>query len=236
MRSSRLPGKVLLPLMGRSSLARMIERVRKSKYADAIVVATTIHPADDAIVSSAKELGVRFFRGSEQDVLNRVLSAAQSVQADIIVELTGDCPLMDWRLVNRGIEEFFNHQVDYASNAIKPTFPNGFDVQVFPTKILAEVADLTKDPIDRTHVSCYIYNHPDRYKLHNWTAGDDYFGPEFRVTLDEQADFQLLEAIFGELYLKNNDFSAADVVALLRQRPDLVELNRYVKQKEISEG
>lgn len=236
MRSTRLPGKVLLPLVGKPALERMIERVKKSKYVDEIVVATTIHPADDLIVSLTKEIGVPFFRGSEEDVLSRVLGAAESVQGDIIVELTGDCPLMDWRLVDRGIEEFFNDNYDYASNTINPTFPNGFDVQVFPTKILAEVAKLTQDPIDRVHVSYYIYTHPKRFKLHNWVADKDDVGPELRVTLDEQADYDLLKVIYEELYFKDNDFSAVDVVALLRKRPDLVELNKYVKQKEVSEG
>ena len=236
MTSSRLPGKVLMPIGGKPALEHLIGRLKRSKYLDEIVVATTINEADQPIVDLAVRLGVSYFRGSEADVLSRVVEAAQSVRADLIVEITGDCPFADHRLVDRGVEEFFEHNVDYASNTINPTFPNGFDVQVFPTKVLAEVAELTQDPIDRVHVSCYIYNHPERYKLYNWVADKDCYGPELRVTLDEQADYQLLMAIYDELYPQNNDFSAADVVTLLRQRPDLVELNKYVRQKEISEG
>lgn len=236
MTSSRLPGKVLLPIGGQPTLQILIERLKRSEYVDEIVVATTINIADEPVISLAENVGVKYFRGSELDVLGRVLGAAQSVSGDIIIEITGDCPFVDHRLVDRGVEEFFQHHVDYASNNINPTFPNGFDVQVFPTKILAEVAELTQDPVDRVHVSYYIYSHPKRYKLYNWVADKDCYGPELRVTLDEHADYQLLMAIYEELYPQNNDFSAAEVVALLRQRPDLIELNKYVRQKDISEG
>lgn len=236
MTSTRLPGKVLLPLAGEPALERLIERLKRSKYLDEIVVATTINKTDDPIIELAGKLGVKHFRGSEQDVLKRVLQAAQSVNADIIVEITGDCPLVDWRLVDRGIEEFFQKKVDYASNTIQLSYPIGFDVQVFPTAVLAEVDKLTDDPIDRTHVSYYIYNHPEKYKLHNWQAEKEFFWPSLRLTLDEKADYDFLNIIFKELLRENKDFSAGDIICFLKNNSNLLEINKNVKRKNPQEG
>lgn len=234
--STRLPGKVLMPLAGKPALERLIERLKRSKYLDEIVVATTINKADNPIVELANRLGVKYFRGSEQDVLKRVLEAAQSVGADIIVEVTGDCPLVDWRLIDRGVKEFFSQKVDYASNIIELSYPIGFDVQVFPTAILAEVDKLTSDPTDRAHVSYYIYNHPEKYKLFNWRADKECQWPDLRVTLDEKADFKLLNIIFEKLLPIKEDFSALDVIKLLKNNPNLSEINKHVKQKNAQEG
>ncbi len=236
MKSSRLPGKVLLPLAGKPALERMIERVKRSKYVDEIIVATTVNDSDDPIVALSAQLGVSFFRGSEEDVLSRVLGAAQSRRGDIIVELTGDCPLMDWRLVDRGIEEFFNNNVDYSSNTIKLSYPDGFDVKVFPTEVLAQVDKLTDDAIDRVHVSYYIYTHPDRFKLHNWEPEPELFWPDLRVTLDEQGDYELINIIFTNLLRKDEDFTAKDVVDFLRNNPKLLNINKYVRTKSPVEG
>ncbi len=236
MTSTRLPGKVLLPLAGKPALERLIERLRRSEYLNEIVVATTINKADNPIVELADKLRVKHFRGSEEDVLGRVLGAARSVDADIIAEVTGDCPLVDWRLIDKGIEEFFSRKADYASNLINPSFPIGFDVQVFPTAVLAEVDELTHDPIDRTHVSYYIYNHPEKYKLHNWQADASCHWPDLRVTLDEKEDYELLNIIFEKLLPRNEDFSASDVIIFLKNNPKLLEINKNVRQKDAQEG
>lgn len=236
MTSSRLPGKVLLPILGKPALAIMVERVKKSKYIDSIIIATTINTQDDPIVKLAQEMGVNYYRGSENDVLGRVLEGARSIKADIIVELTGDCPFADPALIDRGIEEFFSREVDYASNTIEPTFPNGFDVQVFPTDILARVDKETNDPIDRVHVSYYIYMHPEKFRVYNWVADENNSGADLRVTLDETADYELIQKIFESLSQINENFSASDVVQFLRKSPDLVEINKYVRQKDVNEG
>jgi len=236
MTSSRLHGKILMPLAGKPALERLIERLKRSKYLDEIVVATTINDSDDPVVKLAKRLGVKYFRGSEDDVLGRVFKAAKSVNGDIIVEVTGDCPLVDWRLIDRGIKEFFERKVDYASNVIRLSYPIGFDVQVFPVAVLAEVNKLTDDPVERTHVSYYIYNHPEKYKLYNWQADKECFWPELRVTLDEQADYEFLNAIFEELLPKNEDFSVYDVINLLKNNTKLLNINKHVKRKDPSEG
>ena len=236
MTSSRLPGKVLLPLAGKPALERMIERLKRSKYLDKIMVATTINFTDDPIVELAKKLKVGYFRGSEYDVLARVLEAAESVKADIIVELTGDCPLVDPVLVDKGIEEFFDSGADYAANNISASYPLGFDIQVFPVSVLKEVDSLTNDKIDRAHVSYYIYNHPKRFKLHNWVASRECYWPDLRVTLDEKEDYELLNTVFNKLLLINENFSVSDVINLCKNEPKLVEINKNVKQKEAWEG
>lgn len=236
MASSRLPGKVLLPLADKPALERLIERLKRSKYLDGIVVATTDKPGDDAIEALARQLGVNCFRGSEDDVLGRVLGAAQSVQADLICEITGDCPLLDWRVVDRGVEEFFVEPLDYAANCLSQSYPLGFETQVFPTKVLAEVDQLTQDPIDRTHVSYYIYMHPERYRFKNWTANAEAHAPDMRVTLDEAEDLKLIDLVFRELLPTKPDFSAEDVVTLLKQKPEWLAINEHVRQKQAQEG
>ncbi len=235
MTSSRLPGKVLLPIAGMPALELMIRRLKKSSYIDGICLATTTNAADEPLAELAHKLGIACFRGSESDVLGRVLGAAEEVQANIIVELTGDCPFADPHLVDRGIEEFFARDVDYASNTNPPTYPNGFDVQVFPTAVLKEVASLTTDPIDRTHVSYYIYTHPDAYRCHNWEAEKDAYAPELRMTLDEDADYRALTAVAEALGPDPLAFSASDVVQYLKSHPDIVALTKDVKTKEAYE-
>ena len=231
MRSTRLPGKVLLPLLGRPLLERMIERLRRARRADVIVVATTTNPADDPIVALADSIGVASYRGSELDVLARVLEAARSVGADLIVETTADCPLIDPGVVDQLIQTFGANQVDYCANVLRPTYPRGLDVQVFPTRVLAEVANLTTDPADREHVSLYIYEHPDRYRLLNVASGlpDDL--ADLRLTVDTPEDFELVTRVYEALYPGKPDFGLADLATLFAARPDLRAINQHVRQK-----
>src|SRR5439155_17526415 len=131
MRSSRLPGKVLRPVVGKPLLELLIERLRRARRIDQVVVATTDNPADDAIAEVAGRSGAACFRGSEEDVLDRVLRAAQSVAADVIVEITADCPLADPHVVDRMVEVYLANKYDYVANVLRPTYPAGFEVQVF---------------------------------------------------------------------------------------------------------
>src|SRR5262249_58632314 len=191
---------------------------------DGIVVATTDTPADDAIEELARRLGVGCFRGSEDDVLDRVLRAAQSAAADAIVEITGDCPLVDPQVVDRLVDVYLANDYDYVANVLKRTYPDGLDTQVFATSLLAEVARLTQDPADREHVSLYIYEHPERYRLHNVESDLPPKYWKLRLTLDTPEDFALIAAIYGELYPKNPAFTLSDVLRLLDRRPDLLAL------------
>src|SRR3954470_1753619 len=145
MTSSRLPGKVLLPAVGKPLLELMVARLRRSRHVDEIVIATTEDASSDPLEELAERLGIGCFRGSENDVLARVLGAAQAYDAEWIVEVTGDCPLIEPVVVDRVVERFAEGGADYCSNTLEQTFPRGMDVQVFPAAVLGEVAGLTDD-------------------------------------------------------------------------------------------
>lgn len=233
MKSSRLPGKVLLPVCGKPLLELMIERLRQVPELDGIVIATTADPSCQPIEDLAKRLGVGCFRGSEDDVLDRVLRSAQSAQADLIVELTGDCPLIDPDLVSEVIREFRSRDVDYCANVLQRTHPRGMDVQVFPTKVLARVAELTNNPSDREHVSIYIYTHPEQFRLHNVTSSHSAEEADLRLTVDTPDDFKLVSEIFQRLYPTNPRFRLADILKLMREQPELRVINSHVRQKAV---
>jgi spore coat polysaccharide biosynthesis protein SpsF len=230
MTSSRLPGKVLLPACGKPLLEHMIERLRRVRGIDAIVIATTEDASSDPLEELADRLDVGCFRGSEDDVLARVLGAAQAFDADLIVETTGDCPLIDPATIDLVIDRFADGGADYCSNTLERSYPRGMDVQVFPAALLAEVAELTDDPSDREHVSLYIYEHPKRYRLRSVTSGRPEAG-ELRLTVDTPEDYELIRAIFEELYPANPEFGLPEILALLDARPQLADLNRHIGQK-----
>lgn len=223
MTSSRLPGKVLMNYCSKPNLQHIIERLKRSKYVDEVVVATTINKQDNPIVELCEKIGCKYFRGSEDDVLLRVLESAKSVNGDIIVEITGDCPVVDWRHIDKLIEIYFSGEHDYASNILKRTFPRGFDTQVFSVKVLEEVNEATKNPVDHEHVSLYIYTHPEKYRLINWEAEKKMNHPEFEITLDTKGDYEFIKEIYEKLYPRNPDFSAEDVVELLIKHPEMIK-------------
>ncbi len=235
MTSSRLPGKVLLPIAGMPVLEMMVNRLKRSKYLDVICVATTTNTNDDPVEALAHKLGIECSRGGELDVLGRVLGAAQLVGADIIVEAMADSPFIDPALVDRGIKEFFTHDIDYAANCMKDTYAVGFEVQVFPTKVLAEVASATDDIVDRTHVTYYIYQHPEKYRVYNWEAPSDLTEPRFRMTLDEESDYRAICAVASALLPEYPNFTVKDVTHYLREHPEVVAINNNVRQKEAHE-
>ena len=233
MTSSRLPGKVLMQAVGKPMLQHMIERLKRVPSLDGIVVATTINSADDAVAELAKRLDVGFHRGSEEDVLNRVLDAAYSHNVDIIVETTGDCPLIDPAVVEHCIQCYFGADVDYVSNVIKRTYPIGMDTQVFATDILADVAARTDDPDDHEHVSLYIYRHPELYRLLNFPGPPELARPDLALTLDTAEDFQLISNILEALYPSNPKFGLADILRLIDANPELCEVNAHVQRKHV---
>lgn len=238
MASSRLPGKVLMPLAGEPALKRMVDRIRRSRKVDEVVVATTTAPGDQAIVDFCAGNGIACFRGSQEDVLLRVLEAARWAKADLIVELTGDCPLVDPKHIDAMVSLYQDGGHDYVNNRLNRGIPDGLDVQVFSTASLSEVERLTQDPIDRTHVSCYFYHNPAKYKLGapRLSEKDEEYWPELAITLDEEGDYKLLNLLFEALISKKPAFEAVDVLRLLRSKPEWVALNKSVRRKELHEG
>lgn len=231
MTSTRMPGKSMAMLAGRSSLAHIIARLKRSRYLDGIVVATTDRPTDDPIRACATEEGVPVFSGSEENVLGRTLKAAQSVQADIIVQVTGDCPLIDPGVVDQTVTAYLRERPDYACNRMPETYPNGLDTEVFATAVLAEVDRLTGHPDDREHVSLFIYEHPERYRLLNVAAPPEHHWPDLRLTLDTPEDYQVIVTVYEALYPVNPVFGLTETLEWLRAHPQWLDVNRHVMQK-----
>lgn len=232
MTSSRLPGKVLMEAKGIPFLEILIRRLKKVLKIDQIVIATTTNKDDDPIVKLANDLNVGYFRGSEEDVLSRVLRAAKKYKADIIVEITGDCPLIDPEIVSGVIELYLGNECDYASNVEPATFPNGMDTQVFSVDTLALADAEGETSEDREHVSWFIRRHPERFKMINLFAPSDQHWPELGLTLDERSDYLLLKDIFQHFY-PDIYFSCAQIVKYLRDNPVLLNMNKDVKRKEL---
>ncbi|WP_196008108.1 cytidylyltransferase domain-containing protein [Clostridium tyrobutyricum] len=232
MTSSRLPGKVLMNFCGKTALQHIVERLKRSKYLDEVVVATTTNKEDEPIIKLCQQIGCKYYRGSEDDVLLRVLEAAKSMQAEYIVEITGDCPVIDWRHVDKLIEMFFSGEYAYASNTIERSFPRGFDTQIFPVTVLEEVNMVTRNPVDHEHVSIYIYTNPEKYKLLNWGASEEMNHPEFEITLDTKEDYEFIKQIYEILYPQNPDFSAEDVVKLLLHYPEITKTLERTHRKD----
>ena len=233
MRSSRLPNKVMLPILGRPMLELMIERLRRARSIDAVVIATTDHESCDPIAEMAQRIGVPAFRGSEDDVLLRVLEAAKANEADVIVETTGDCPLHEPSLIDKVVADFHLGGADFVSNILPYSTPRGTDVRVFTTAALDEVNRTSDDPADHEHVSLRFMEHPEIYRTRNVVTEFGHDAPDFRLTVDTPEDFELVTRIYEELYPRNPAFTLYDVLALLRSRPDLVAINADIRQKAV---
>lgn len=228
--STRLPGKVMLPILGKPMLERMVERLRGSYLITDIVIATVEGCYE--IIDLAMNIGVGWWGGPEYDLLSRVLGAARCFDADIIVELTGDCPLIDPAMVDKVIADYLLGGADFVANNLEYTAPRGFDVRVFSTEALARVGALTQDAADREHVSLYMWEHPDEFTCRNVrTEGID---PRlYRLTVDTQADYDVICKIFEALYPTKPDFTLFDVIRYLDAHPEVARLNAHVRQKAV---
>lgn len=231
MGSTRLPGKVILPAAGKPLLEHLVARLRRVPRIDEIVMATTLKSQDDPIVRLSKKIGIEFFRGSEDDVLGRVLGAARSSHADVIVEITSDCPLIDPKVVELCVERYCTLEADFVANFLEPSYPIGMASQVFATSILDEVARTTHNPVDHEHPSIYIYRHPGKYRLMNVSAPPEHTRPKLRLTLDTIEDYQVIRTIFEALYPQKENFDLTDTINFLDAHPEIASINADVKQK-----
>jgi spore coat polysaccharide biosynthesis protein SpsF (cytidylyltransferase family) len=230
--STRLPGKVLMDLGGRTVLGRVIRRLRRSQHITKIVVATTTVPADEAIVRECECLGIACFRGSEDDVLDRYYQTLRVNSADAVVRITSDCPLIDPQLVDETIRVFADEHADYASNVFPRTYPRGLDTEVFTSAALERAWREAREPHEREHVTPYFYERPESSRLASMSGTVDY--SQYRWTLDTPADLELLRAIYSR-FDNRDDFHWQDVIALMKREPELAELNSQVLQKSVRE-
>lgn len=232
MGSTRLPGKVLLDLAGEPMLARVVNRVRRAQTLDEVVVATTMQPADDAIVRLCAERGWPCFRGSEEDVLDRYYRAAVAHQTDIVVRITSDCPLIEPEIVDRVVREFLDLQpsVDYACNVLpQRTFPRGLDTEAMRFDVLEQVWREDLNPAWREHVTPYIHRNPDLFRIHGVVNEVDY--SDMRWTVDTPEDLAFVRRIYD--HFGHNRFSWREVLAVLAEHPEWLEINRHVQQKTV---
>lgn len=231
MSSTRLPGKVLKPVLGQPMLARQIERVKRAQTLDQIVVATTTNPLDTPIYRLAGQLDIPSYRGSATNVLDRFYQTAKRYRADIIIRLAGDCPLIDPQIINRAVTTFNSGNYDYLSNVHLRSFPRGMDVEVFNFKALTTAWQKARSAYNREHVTAYIYARPQRFKLQALLAPRAWRRPELRLTVDEPTDLKLIRQIYQRLYPRKPNFNLQDIIILLDQHPKLTTINQAVTQK-----
>lgn len=230
MGSTRLPGKVMMDLAGRPVIDHVIERARLARKADALVIATPDLAEDASLVAHVRALGVDVITGSADDVLSRYMKAAEESRADTVVRITCDCPLLDPAIVDEVIEAFFVSGADYCSNTLRRTYPIGMDTEVFSvTALFTAGIDATEQP-HREHVTPFIYQHPERFKLRNVEAPEWARRPELRLTVDEQADLDLIREV---VTLAGPSADLRQILAVLDAHPGLAGRNAEVLHRHV---
>jgi spore coat polysaccharide biosynthesis protein SpsF len=235
MGSTRLPGKTLRTVAGRPLLDYLLERVKAAELASQVVVATTTSPEDDAIAEACVRSKTPFYRGSQQDVLERYFEAAKVFHADAVVRITGDCPLIDPQVIDRVIAHYQAHwpRLDYVSNRLSPDagFPRGMDVEIFSFHALEQAHNQAKAPPEREHVTLYFYEHPKQFALGSVKNTEDL--SRHRWTVDTEEDFQLVSRLLATLAPHNPLFTIKDITAQIEQHPDWFLLNAHITQKPV---
>lgn len=233
MGSTRLPGKVMMKIQGKTVLDHVISRVKQSKIIDDIVIATTTILDDTIIVEETNRLNVKYFRGSKDDVLSRYYYAAKENGADIVVRITSDCPLIDPYVVDDTVRHYFEEEADIVTNAgpilSERTFPRGLDVEVFSFDILKKAFENATETYQREHVTPYIYENSKKIYFHKNNV--DY--SRHRWTLDTEEDFELISEIYERLFKGKHDFYLKKIIELFDKEPELFQINAHVEQKKI---
>lgn len=234
MTSTRLPGKVLADVAGRPALTRLLARLRRCTTLDDIVLATTVNPADDVLVDWAQREGVAVFRGSEDDVLGRVVAAQHSRQGEIVVEICGDCILTDPQIVDLGVTTFLAHDCALVSNNFEPGYPQGIAVDVARLTDLEAVARTVEDPVAHEHVLLYLFEHPEQYPAIHLQPPAVWRDPELRTQLDYPEDLRFIDAVYQRLEPRHgDDFGIRELLALVAREPALREINRQGAGKAV---
>lgn len=225
-----MPGKVLMPILGRPMLEMQIERVKRSNKIDQIVVATSVNPEDKAIVSLCKKIGVKFFCGNPENVLDRFYKAASEISPDHVVRLTGDCPLVDPFLVDELIDFYLSHSCDYASNCQEPILPDGLDAEIMSFSALEQAWREANRPSEQEHVTPFIYSHPERFKSEFYRYHRDL--SYLRWTVDVSLDLEFVRKVYEILYPRKPDFLMEDILDLIEKKPELVNINSGIRRNE----
>lgn len=235
MGSSRLPGKVLKDVNGTPALERLIARLNLCKNVDDVVVATTTSEKDDDLVAWAKRNSINCFRGSEDDVLKRVADASKEYEADLIVEITGDCILTDYSLIDQAVKTFLANSCDIVTNCGEfLSYPMGIYAQVFRASDLWWVSENIMDPAVREHVSLYFYENPSFYKIFNMVAPAEVSYPNWRLQLDYPEDLELLNEIYKKLEpMYGETFGLSEICSMLGENLYLLDINSHCVEKSV---
>lgn len=231
MASTRLPGKAMLPLVGKPVLLHLLDRLKEVQTAE-LIVATTVQPEDNVIEHLCRSQDIACLRGDEEDVLSRYVTAAQHYQLEIIVRITGDCPLMDPLMVAKMIQQFQQNSYDYYSNLRPRTFPRGLDCEIFTRDLLQKAFDFRKpDDCPEYVVIPYVNRHENFLRTGNYSSSENY--ADLRWTLDEQADFKFIQAVYEALYPQKRLFLWHDILKWIEKNPEMRALNAHVRHKSI---
>ncbi len=228
MASTRLPGKVLLEVNGRPLLDYLLERLKASKKIEKIIIATTANSKDDVIASYAKKNNIPFFRGSEEDVLDRYYRAAKKFNIDHVIRITADCPLIDPKLCDEVIDTYLKEKADYA--CLGPTFAEGLGCEIFSFEVLENVHENALKKSEREHVTLFINTHQDQFRrivLRNSTDDGSY-----RYTLDHPEDFEVIKAIILALYRGPIPFESQQTRQFLDHNKVIFAMNAHIKRNE----
>lgn len=233
MGSTRLPGKIMKDLYGKTVLAHDIERIKQSKRVDVIIVATTTNEEDDIIEKEALKCGVKCFRGKKEDVLSRYYYAAKENNIDAVVRVTSDCPLYDPHVLNLLIEWYENHDYDVVTNTgigtANRSYPRGLDTEIFGFLALEKANNNAAARYQREHVTPYIYENEKHIYYYQNTIDQS----RYRWTLDTKEDWELISGIYKYLYHGKHDFYLDEIIKLMEEHPELYYLNKDVEQKEL---
>ena len=230
MSSTRLPGKVMEPILGRPMIERQIERLMRCRRVDQLIMATSNHPEDDVLAILCHSLGVPCFRGDLKNVLDRFYQAAKPYDPKQVVRLTGDCPLTDPNLIDDLIDHFLTSECDYACNCLDPTLPDGLDAEIFTFQALEKAWQEAFLPSHLEHVTPFIRSNPKRFKISSLKYPVNL--SHYRWVVDEPEDLLLVRRIFDKLYVLNPNFGTSEILELFKQEPELARINAQFERNE----
>lgn len=227
MGSTRLPNKPLIKIMDKPLLWHLLERVKRAKFIDKIVIATTFNPRDKSILNFAKKYGIKAFRGNENDVLDRFYQVAKKIKTDTIVRVTSDCPLISPDVIDKVVSEYLKGRYDYVANTLIYTYPDGCDVEVFSFEALKKAWRESKDPVEREHVTPYIRN-SGKFKVKNVESEIPVDSREYKWSVDRIEDLEFVKEVYKRLYREGEIFSMEEVIELLKNHPEIKKINSGV--------
>ena len=224
--SKRLPGKILMPVFGKSLLQHLLERLKRLKTIDDLIVATTKHKLDDETAKIAKLINVKIYRGDEHNVLKRYYDCAKINKSSVIIRVTADCPLIDIKYINELLKIFLKNDYDYLSNLDLNYLPDGFHCEIFNFRSLEKAQKLAKSKFDREHVTSFLWSNPKIFSIHHYCGKKlKNHSKDIRLTLDYHEDYILIKEVFEKLYKKNKFFSLVEITAFLEKNKNFLKIN-----------